>query len=375
MTANELRSYHSVHLSEVSDQLGAPGQGATHTDWVRLSPDRCSQLTGRVVAGSWMIQRAILESRICERYASAHPPPRSCGSRRLVRIKIKTSPPESVFMARWRAFIDESYNSRTFCVGVTLAPTFAWTPIVEEWDRRIDHERRISLKHGFNPISRYHATDCANLKREFSEKHGWNIARQINLTKALCNILGKHVPASIVMGGGIAEVRHYINLDVETPEAFLYSTCFKMCLMDVVQLLGDNYPSDEIEVFFERSDFETYVHEALDLLRGERPEAFNRIVDSQPRGWEDCTELQVADFMAYQGMQRIDASLKGNGDMRKSLRALIGRQIPISIAHFKEENFADLMKMIENKNSGRPIAEGVESGIELCVGKLPYITA
>ena len=36
------------------------------------------------------------------------------------------------------------------------------------------------------PISRYHATDCANLKKEFDKKNGWDIKKQINLTKRLC---------------------------------------------------------------------------------------------------------------------------------------------------------------------------------------------
>src|SRR5262245_59144069 len=83
----------------------------------------------------------------------------------------------------WSDYIDESYNNRTFCVGAWLARVKTWGGIENKWKQRIEFENRVSFKHNFPPISRYHATDCANLKREFSEERGWTIPRQIRFTK------------------------------------------------------------------------------------------------------------------------------------------------------------------------------------------------
>ncbi len=78
------------------------------------------------------------------------------------------------------------------------------------------------------------------------------------------------------------------------------------------------------------------------------------LVSAEEVGWEDCVPLQAADFMAYQGFQRVDSSLKGKDQVRKSLHALLRTRNPISVAHFQDENFADLMRMIQNARDGKP---------------------
>ena len=100
-----------------------------------------------------------------------------------------------------KAYLDESYNTRTMCVGGFLAHENVWKKIEPKWEERIAYENRKSVKMGFPPISRYHATDCANLKNEFAPKKGWNIPRQIKLTKRWIEIIRQHKPAGIVMGG------------------------------------------------------------------------------------------------------------------------------------------------------------------------------
>lgn len=104
-------------------------------------------------------------------------------------------------MDTWSDYVDESYNQTSFCVGGWLAVYYSWTDIETAWKQRIDHENRMSVKKGFPPISRYHATDCANLKNEFEESKGWSIPRQILMCKRLCKIIGQQRPAGIVVLG------------------------------------------------------------------------------------------------------------------------------------------------------------------------------
>jgi hypothetical protein len=113
-------------------------------------------------------------------------------------------------MERWHAYIDESYTSKTFCIGGFLARESVWGDVSRAWSERIAYENRRSIKKGFQPISRYHATYCAHLKKEFSEKNGWSIHRQIRLTKRLCEIIGSNAMAGFVAGGGLDDIRKHL---------------------------------------------------------------------------------------------------------------------------------------------------------------------
>ena len=44
--------------------------------------------------------------------------------------------------------------------------------------------------------------------------------------------------------------------------------------------------------------------------------------------WQDCTVLQSADLLAFEGLKRIGTPQKG---MRKALLALLGRKTPLVI--------------------------------------------
>lgn len=112
-------------------------------------------------------------------------------------------------------YIDESYNSGTFCVGGWLGTKSIGDRINESWRERIAHENRMSAKEGFPPIARYHATDCANLKREFAANNGWTIPRQIRLSKRLCQIIGDNSPVGFVGGGGLEDFKKYFKLEAD----------------------------------------------------------------------------------------------------------------------------------------------------------------
>jgi hypothetical protein len=263
-------------------------------------------------------------------------------------------------------------------VGGFLAPEPTWSAITTAWAQRIDHENRISTKKGFPPISRYHATDCANLKKEFSEKNGWDIPRQIRLTKRLCEILGQHSPCGIVIGGGIDNIQRYLAPgNGDQAKAFLYTASFKMFLLEVAGIMVQRFPRGRVKFFYERGEFEPIAKSAFDDFMKEASVAHlaEFFVGAEPKGWEDCIALQAADFMAYQGMQRVNGSLRGKNEIKKSLNALIGKNIPIEIVHYTDENFADLLRMSKNQREGRPLEEGIHSGLQACLGGFHHTPA
>jgi hypothetical protein len=276
-------------------------------------------------------------------------------------------------MGKWLAYIDESYNTKTFCVGGFLAPESVWEGLSKDWSERIEYERRWAVKKGLKPISRYHSTDCGNLKKEFEAKHGWDITRQINLTKRLCEILAKHVPTGLVIGASLDDVQCFLPPNPDEAKILLYSMCFKMCLLQIAGLMQDVHDAS-VQIVFERGEYDYLAKEAFDMLKPENPSLFGCLTSIEAKGWEDCVPLQAADFMAYQGFQKVGSSLKGDDAIKKSLQALISKDMLISIVHYQKENFADVFRMIDNKKAGRPIDEGVHSALQHCVGDfLPYI--
>src|SRR5689334_21010047 len=110
-------------------------------------------------------------------------------------------------LTTWTSYHDESYKTAgdILCVGGWLARDTVWNALELDWKQRIAYENRKSALNGFPPISRYHASDCANLKNEFCEARGWTIDRQVKLSKRLCGIVAKHRPWGIVVGGRGAE--------------------------------------------------------------------------------------------------------------------------------------------------------------------------
>ena len=276
-------------------------------------------------------------------------------------------------MELWHAYIDESYNTKTFCVGGFLARESVWGQIEPAWSERIAYENRMSAKKGFPPISRYHATYCANLKGEFSEKNGWSVARQIKLTRRICEILGSHLTIGIVIGGGLADVQRYLAPGGDAPAEFLYSTCFKICLLQIAGLMHHHVIDARVRVFYERGVFNHLATESFEMLRKDGNSVYRSVVSAVPKGWDECLPLQAADFIAYEGFKRVDGALKGKNQIRKSLRALIRTDNPLIVSCFEDENFADLIRMIENKQASRPINEGVESGLRGIHGSPPYI--
>lgn len=220
------------------------------------------------------------------------------------------------------------------------------------------------------PITRYHATDCAGLKKEFDEKKGWSVERQILLTKRLCEIIGTAGPIGIVIGGRFDEVKTFLPPDDDTARESLYDLCFRMVLVDCSAVIREQYPGNTIKVYYDQSkDFGPLAKRAFDTFSqpGTNPEIADCLLGAQPEDSRTCIPLQAADFIAYEGFRRIDGVTKGKEDLRKSLSALLGADVPLLIDQFTSDNYADLGRMVWNRQNGRPFAEGVTSKLKQLV--------
>ncbi len=274
-------------------------------------------------------------------------------------------------MKVWESYIDESYNPRTFCVGGLLGSADMWSRVQAQWKARIDYENRISAKRGFPPISRYHATDCANLKKEFSPEHGWNVPRQISFSKRLTEIISNSGAAGFVCGGDMSDLRHHIRSDPNEAKKMLYYASASVYLIVTGMIMKEKLPQDRVTVYYDRSkQFGGIARQAFNVFMSDPTvEDLSRyFMTITPIGWEDCIPLQPADFMAYEGMKRLDSSRRGVQDIRKALQALLGNRMSLRIERFTDQNFQDIVRSIENARGGHPVEDGITSKMEICTG-------
>jgi hypothetical protein len=215
-----------------------------------------------------------------------------------------------------------------------------WKNIEQDWKACIDYENKKSAKKGFPPISRYHAADCANLKKEFDETRGWDIDRQIKLSKRLCGIISKHRPWGIVVGGAGSEFST-VNQSVSPPERIkkMYAASFRIYIYMLAEIMGTNFPEDRVTLYFDQSkDFEPIVTAVYNEFR-EHPrwgQLATPIITVAPLSWEDAIALQSADLIAYEGFKRLGAPMSTG--LRKALLAMIGTRTPLAVARVSSED-------------------------------------
>lgn len=248
--------------------------------------------------------------------------------------------------AVFSAYLDESKNSNAFVIGGWLCSDDGWGPIEDEWQGRIEHEQRISVKHGFPPITRYHAADCSSLLGEFDRSKGWDNRRQLRFAKKLIEILGKrrrHPLAGIVVGASMSGWQK-AYADRKRAEKNVYRLCMMNCALHIGELMDIHWPRERFSIFYEHGPFHDAAQNAFSALKAPDFRYRDMLVSVAPLRWQDAIALQPADFMAYEGMKAVNLAVKTGmtnmGErMRKSLRALLGTRVGMTGWYFTNDVF------------------------------------
>jgi hypothetical protein len=247
-----------------------------------------------------------------------------------------------------RVYLDESYDNSVMCIGGWLCTEEGWKRLEGKWLERIAYECRISEKHGHPPISRYHATDCANLKREFAESKGWTIPRQIRLVKSLIKILGTtpQKPIGIAVGLSLKELKiARADLSNEQLKAVAYFLCMCECFYNIGNAMDECFLSERVMVFHDSSDkYNKWAVEAYtQMFTSNKFRHYARyFVGNSPASWKDHPALQPADLIAYEGLKLTAARKRGSDDLRKSLQGIIGHGIGIRAGFYKPDGLPEL---------------------------------
>ncbi len=246
------------------------------------------------------------------------------------------------------AYLDESYNNRTFCVGGWILLEKAWTSLENKWRQRVELERRNSIKKGFPPISRYHASDCSSLLVEFDRSKGWDNERQKRFSKKLLGIIAEHRPHGVVIGGSIDLFQQHFPEDKKRWRQAMYYVSISLVMNELNEIRKAHYSSERITISYDSGKLSPMASRAFCSLKNDGPingeDIAQHFVTMAPLRWQDCLLLQPADLLAFEGMKRIDGHLRGNSAIRKSFAALLGKKVDIGVAVFTDAYLREIKK-------------------------------
>ncbi|MGD0404482.1 MAG: hypothetical protein ABSB66_14945, partial [Candidatus Acidiferrales bacterium] len=161
----------------------------------------------------------------------------------------------------------------------------AWTKLLEETNASLKAQGRLE-------ISRYHASDCRNLKGDFA---GWSTDEQREFTQKLLRIFQKH-PLHI----------HSYSIDLQAlveeipetkpnPRGFAYVLLLNYLMVSMGGTL-ELYPKDRIALVHDRCDYDAALSEAFNHMKDNQTFKYrNQFTTITSMSWEECIHLQPAD--------------------------------------------------------------------------------
>ena len=249
-------------------------------------------------------------------------------------LKILNPNGSMFFMARhYTAYFDESYtDGLLMCVGGWLAHDIDWGKIERRWDYRIAYENTRSAKRGEPPFDRYHAADLDNFKAQFAREKGWDEDRRKIFTKKLIGILGANTdklrnPIGLATGISLPDMRDAFPSShkekIFKQHWAAYRNCMILDLLMLAETMRKAFPGEQVAVLFDRGPYASAALSAFESFKQGKTPNKHDVVTIAPMGWEDCTALQPADLIAYEGRKLIKSGVKEEAQFRRSLQRIV----------------------------------------------------
>ena len=238
-------------------------------------------------------------------------------------------------MAIFRFFCDEGYDSdphqdssrilsgdtsahtpKVYVVAGFISDERCWAKIAKAWDEK---NQRIGVR-------RFHAS---HLNARDGEFKGWSKNRQIRYAKDLLRILKERKKRIHAVSCGIL-ARDYDR--IVSPEGrkklgHPYIACFKSCVAMIAQQMSTNNfePDDKFAVILDRNNLENEAVKVFYKMKDSVEWPYSkRLATCAPGTWQDFTELQPADLIAYETFKLLLSRHSGRS-VRKSIESMFGK--------------------------------------------------
>jgi hypothetical protein len=224
----------------------------------------------------------------------------------------------------FRGYIDESYNAHVFTLSCLISTGKIWSEFSRAWKLTLDSVNRKLKAQRRRTISRYHAADCSNLKREFAD---WTTDEQKAYFADILKIFRRYQVDTVALSINLDEF-HQVLPEAKKEaqpdfETFLYGMATKFLIERIADRHCTRNPNARITLIHDRSGYDAVMQEAFNQQVADPNFAHRGCFTTLTSvGWEHCTPLQPADLIAYENFK--DAMRKVNArDRRMSLEMLI----------------------------------------------------
>jgi hypothetical protein len=264
------------------------------------------------------------------------------------------------YLAVWRFFCDESYDGdpnaptaapggergrvytpATFVVAGFLANEDTWSAVSEQW--KAENKKEV--------VGRYHAVDLNGKRYEYE---GWDDPRKLDYSRRLLSVIREQKQDMQAIACGILTRDYEAVISREGRERFgpPYIACFKtvvaMIAQEMKNLRFKFLPEDTFAVIFDHNQYDNEVTSVFLCMKWTPAYPFGaKLATCDPGTWEEYTELQVADFIAYETFKALHGIHKRRiVEARASLRSLFNDNGFMSY-YFDRETLTKLKPQIE----------------------------
>jgi hypothetical protein len=224
-----------------------------------------------------------------------------------------------------RGYIDESVDKKQniFTLACLISTLKEWRALERAWKIYLAGWNKRLKKLGRPPITRYHASDCRNLKGEF---RGWNADEQRELTKGLLGILKRSARTNtIAYDTNLADVCEVFPEASKDRLRAAYSILTKFLISSIGHDQGALDPTGKITLFHDRCEYDNVILQSFNQLVSDPAFAHGSYFTSiAPLSWQDAIALQPADLVAYEVFKETERRLtKPERDTSKALLGLL----------------------------------------------------
>jgi hypothetical protein len=228
------------------------------------------------------------------------------------------------FFVLIRGYVDESYNDHVFTLSSLNAKGKTWAEFSRLWKITLNTWNRRLVAQGRPTISRYHTTDCSNLKREFK---GWSKEEQREFFLDLVKVFSRHRMDAVSVSVNLDEFHRIIPeaRRIATPDfpTFIYGMMIKLLMGRITDRYCVEHPETQITLVQEACQYsanalDAYT-QAINDVGFEHRECFVSFASATPT---TCIPLQAADLLAYEFFKESMRAINPR-DRRASLEALL----------------------------------------------------
>jgi hypothetical protein len=208
----------------------------------------------------------------------------------------------------FKAFIDDSKHKDVFTLCALLGWGTTWGWVISDWLELMESKNRELALAGRKQFKRYHASDCSNRKKEFSE---WTLDEQRDFTGKMLGLFSKESNnlGSFSVSTHLGHLTEVFPEAAADPQAFASTLLLSTLMEDIYQAFIEarrDVARCKIAMVHERGDYNASLQRAFDSARHANRVPAGLFPSLTPMGWEDCTPLQPADFMAYEHCKEVE---------------------------------------------------------------------